>query len=117
VIVLLSSRCRKKQKTNLKYKEVINLDFSGNKSFGNEGAFELAEELASNTSLTSLKLTGNAFLASFHSYTVQTLVLQLKEPSNYLKHSNQTRLSLYLISAVMYSLLRFVLTQYRELYW
>jgi hypothetical protein len=55
---------------------------------GDEGAIQLSEALNSNTSLTSLYLSSNILIASFHSHSIQKIKLVLKEPSNYSKHSN-----------------------------
>jgi hypothetical protein len=45
-----------------------------------QGAMKLSEALKSNSSLTSLNLRCNSFVASFHSHSVQTTMLVLKEP-------------------------------------
>jgi hypothetical protein len=66
----------------------------------NEGAIELSEGLKSNSSLSSLNLYCNTLVASFHSHSIQVIILVLKEPLNYMKHSNQIDLSLHSISAV-----------------
>jgi hypothetical protein len=55
---------------------------------GDEGAIKLFEALKWNSSLASLNLRGNRLVASFHTHSIQVMKLVLKEPSNYLKHSN-----------------------------
>jgi ABC-type polysaccharide/polyol phosphate export permease len=79
-----------------------------------EGAIKLSEAVKSNSSLTALALSSNILVASFHSHSIQIVALVVKEQSNYLKHSNQTPLSLYLISTVVNLLLHFILTQYSK---
>jgi hypothetical protein len=73
-------------------------------SVGDKGASKLFEALKSNTTLTSLNLFGNR-IVTFHSHSLQVMILKLKELANYLKHSNQTQLSLPSILAVNYSFL------------
>jgi hypothetical protein len=52
----------------------------------NEGAIRLSEALKSNTSLASLDLQGIRLDASFHSHTIQLMILKRKQLSDYLKH-------------------------------
>jgi hypothetical protein len=65
-----------------------------------EGAINLSEALKSNTSLVYLDLSGNSLVVLFSPHSIQRTELVPKEGSNYLKHSNQTQLSLHSISAV-----------------
>jgi hypothetical protein len=74
--------------------------FNTGNYIGNEGVIKLSEALKSNSSLKKLNLTGNGLLASVHSHSVQIIPLEKKEQSNYLKHSDQIRLSLRSISVV-----------------
>jgi hypothetical protein len=68
---------------------------NADKEIGPEGAIILSKALKSNNSLASLNLSGNRLVASFRSHSIQGMVLDLKEQLNYLKHSNQTQLSLH----------------------
>jgi hypothetical protein len=87
-------------------------DNSGSALLGTEGTIQLSEALKSNSSLTLLNLICN-ILAVIYSHFLQVPALILKEPSNYLKHSNQIHLSQNSFSVVIELLLRFVLTQCR----
>jgi hypothetical protein len=61
----------------------------------------LSEALKSNTSVTSLHLRGNKTSCFVSILTpMQSIRLNLKEPPNYLKHSNQIRPSKRCISPV-----------------
>jgi hypothetical protein len=52
--------------------------YTGN-SIGTEGGIKLSEALKSNSSLASLDLSGKQFVASFHSHSIQTIILVPKE--------------------------------------
>jgi hypothetical protein len=80
--------------------------------FGKEEMTELSEALKVNSSLMSLDLTSDRLVDSTHSHSIQGIILAMKEPSNYLRHSNQIQRSLHSISAVTDWLIYFVLTQY-----
>jgi hypothetical protein len=56
---------------------------------GDGGAIKLAEALKSNASLASLSLSGNGFISSIHSHSIQGMILVLLEAVTYVKHSNQ----------------------------
>jgi hypothetical protein len=66
--------------------------FNTGNDIDSKGMIKLAEVLKSNTSLTSLNLSGIAII-SFHSHSIQTITLTTKELANYLKHLNQTTLT------------------------
>jgi hypothetical protein len=72
---------------------------TGNR-IGTEGAFALSEALKSNSSLTWLSLYSNRLVASFHSHSIQVMILVMKELSIYLKHSNPIHHSPAYISTV-----------------
>jgi hypothetical protein len=78
----------------------------------NEGANKLFEALKSNSTLNKLDLYRN--ILCFVSFSLkQKMALIMKEPSNYLKHSNQIHLFLNSFSAVT-DLFHFILTPYRQ---
>jgi hypothetical protein len=54
-------------------------------------------------------------LLSFDFHSIQVISLVIKEPSNYLKHSNQTQLSLHSISGVTELFISFSLNTGNEL--
>jgi hypothetical protein len=82
--------------------------------FGPEGGIKICEALESNSSLTDLNISSNSLVASFHSHSIQLILLVVKVLSNYLKHSNQTPLSLHSISTVTNLLIHIILTQHSE---
>jgi hypothetical protein len=85
----------------------ISFSLNAGNNIAAEGAISLSEALKSNSSLTTLYLTSNILVASFHSHPIQIITLAMKEPSNYLKRSNQIALSQCSISAVRELLLPF----------
>jgi hypothetical protein len=78
------------------------------KKIGEDGAIKLSEALKSNSSLKVLDLSCNRLVASFHSHSIQIIILVLQQLSKYLKRSNQIHLSLPSISAVTNLLLHFI---------
>jgi hypothetical protein len=82
--------------------DLLFLSFSLNTetNIGDEGAIKLSEALQSNTSLTTLNLSSNRLVASLHSHPIQIMILVMKEPANYPKHSNQIHLLQHYTSPV-----------------
>jgi hypothetical protein len=95
------------------YCDFISFLLNTENNIGIEGAMRLAEALKSNSTLTKLNLFGNT-RGAFDSHSIQIITLVMKELPKYLKHSNQTRLSLHSISAVTDFVIELVLTQYRK---
>jgi hypothetical protein len=75
------------------------------------GGTKLTEILKSNTSLTSLDLSGSILVASFRTHMIQAMILVPKVSSSYLKCSDCIHPLQHSISAVTVLLRCFILTQ------
>jgi hypothetical protein len=67
----------------------ISFSLNTDNGISTEGVIKLSEALKSNSSLTSLNLKCNTLVASFHTHSIQVMLLVMKEVLNYLKRSNQ----------------------------
>jgi hypothetical protein len=59
--------------------ECISFSLNTGNDVGTKGAIQLSEALKSNTTLTILDLNGNKLVASFHSHSIQVVLLAAKE--------------------------------------